>query len=205
MGGLDARYVISHLPSSQYSIASLTTLSTPHRGSSFMDYLRDTTGLGSLRPAWNEVTIRRGNSREPKKPLESKEPLSRTHPLVKAIFSTIDAPAFYNLTTEYCSAFNAVSPNSPSTRYFSYAAAAQISRMAPLYFSHQIVSRYEGENDGLVSVKSAQWGEYLGRLDCDHWEIVPPKIRALTPLGRTKGHTTDLYLSLATRLCYEGC
>ncbi|KAJ2840928.1 hypothetical protein GGI22_008129, partial [Coemansia erecta] len=38
MGGLDARYLITHIEPKSYSVGSLTTVCTPHRGSPFMDW-----------------------------------------------------------------------------------------------------------------------------------------------------------------------
>ncbi len=38
-GGLDGRFLISHLKPTNFRVRSLTTISTPHRGSSFADYL----------------------------------------------------------------------------------------------------------------------------------------------------------------------
>ena len=38
MGGLDCRHLISHIKPTQYAPLSLTTISTPHRGSPFMDW-----------------------------------------------------------------------------------------------------------------------------------------------------------------------
>ncbi|KAJ2613784.1 hypothetical protein H4S08_002027 [Coemansia sp. RSA 1365] len=46
MGGLDARYLITHVNPKNYSVASLTTVCTPHRGSPFMDWCRDYLSLG---------------------------------------------------------------------------------------------------------------------------------------------------------------
>ncbi|KAG0240999.1 hypothetical protein BGW41_006451 [Actinomortierella wolfii] len=48
MGGLDCRYLISHIRDKTYSVSSLTTLSTPHRGSPFMDWCRDHIGVGKV-------------------------------------------------------------------------------------------------------------------------------------------------------------
>lgn len=218
MGGLDARYLISHLPSDDFRVASLTTIATPHRGSSFMDFLRDTTGLGKIRPNWNEVTVDQKKrilraslsaastgTLSPSSPLQSPSVASQdsssesvpqmstrkteqiaaymSHPLIRALVSSFDAPAFYNLTTEYCADFNSVSPNSPTTRYYSYAAVVkEVPVLAPLYLPHQIVTAMEGPNDGIVSLESAKWGEFLGVLDCDHWQIVPPKRKRLMSL-----------------------
>lgn len=38
MGGLDCRHLISHVKPTKYTPLSLTTVSTPHRGSPFMDW-----------------------------------------------------------------------------------------------------------------------------------------------------------------------
>lgn len=38
MGGLDCRHLISHVKPTEYAPLSLTTISTPHRGSPFMDW-----------------------------------------------------------------------------------------------------------------------------------------------------------------------
>jgi triacylglycerol lipase len=38
MGGLDCRYLISRIKPDDYTPLSLTTISTPHRGSPFMDW-----------------------------------------------------------------------------------------------------------------------------------------------------------------------
>ncbi|KAJ2364349.1 hypothetical protein H4S02_009964, partial [Coemansia sp. RSA 2611] len=46
MGGLDARYLITHINPKSYSVGSLTTVCTPHRGSPFMDWCRDYLSLG---------------------------------------------------------------------------------------------------------------------------------------------------------------
>jgi triacylglycerol esterase/lipase EstA (alpha/beta hydrolase family) len=38
MGGLDCRHLITHIKPAEYTPLSLTTISTPHRGSPFMDW-----------------------------------------------------------------------------------------------------------------------------------------------------------------------
>ena len=38
MGGLDCRHLISHIKPTEYAPLSLTSISTPHRGSPFMDW-----------------------------------------------------------------------------------------------------------------------------------------------------------------------
>ena len=36
-------------------------------------------------------------------------------------------------------------------------------------FPWQVIYRAEGRNDGMVSVKSAQWGKHLATWQTDHW------------------------------------
>lgn len=190
MGGLDARYVISHLHTNNFRIESLTTLGTPHHGSSFMDYLGKQLGLGSKRPMWNEVTV----NHHKKLVKSSNSDTSTKNAILKVIFSPIDAPAFYNLTTEYCALFNKVSPNHPATRYFSYASKCKITDLTlPLYYSQSIVSKYEGDNDGIVSVKSASWGEVLGILNVDHWSYIP-----------SHSKNARLFLEISDKLSQQG-
>jgi len=49
MGGLDCRYLITHLKQRSFKVLTLTTLSTPHRGSPFMDWCRKKFGVGWIR------------------------------------------------------------------------------------------------------------------------------------------------------------
>lgn len=88
--------------------------------------------------------------------------------------------------------FNPNTPDDPRVRYFSV--AGRLSSMNiwhPLWLPKMVLDGYEqrqmehrqetwryedgGErwgNDGLVTVQSAKWGEFLGILEeCDHWEL----------------------------------
>lgn len=99
-------------------------------------------------------------------------------PLLRSICSSFDSPAFCNLTREYCTRFNELTPNDPNVTYMSYAAITELSPMSLLYFSHEIVQHLEGPNDGLVALDSAKWGEFMGTVECDHWQLVPPRLRS---------------------------
>ena len=46
-GGLDARYLLSKIHPTTYNPRSLTTVSTPHRGSEFMTWCRANIGIGT--------------------------------------------------------------------------------------------------------------------------------------------------------------
>lgn len=105
------------------------------------------------------------------------------------LLSLLDSPAYANLTSAYLtSVFNPSTPDDPSVKYFSV--AGRVSGMSvwhPLWLPKMVLDRYEEKqrekglgggprwqwgNDGLVTVESARWGEFLGVLEgCDHWTI----------------------------------
>lgn len=139
-GGLDARYAISELGMAPY-VASLTTMSTPHRGCRFVDYAcRLPDGLYRLVAACFDWTFRRFGDKN---------------------------PDFYTATrqfsTEATRNFNERTPDSPLVYYQSYASKMKYpwSHML-LAVPYCMVKPLEGENDGLVSVDSARWGEFKG-------------------------------------------
>jgi triacylglycerol lipase len=85
----------------------------------------------------------------------------------------IDHEAFEDLRTEACSQFNATTPDAGPVRYFSVAGNKQRNEMLyALRFSHDVIAAVEGPNDGLVSLQSARWGEFLGEWNCDHLNMV---------------------------------
>ncbi|GJE92665.1 hypothetical protein PsYK624_088200 [Phanerochaete sordida] len=109
------------------------------------------------------------------------------------LLSLLDSPAYANLSTAYLrDVFNPHTPDDPKVRYFSV--AGRLSSMNiwhPLWLPKMVLDGYEererarlgvqwrfedgGErwgNDGLVTVQSARWGEFLGILEeVDHWEL----------------------------------
>jgi triacylglycerol lipase len=119
-------------------VRALVTISTPHRGSPYADW--------ALRNLGDRLGGRR---------------------LVKRL--GLDVSALPDLTGASCAIFNQQTPDAASVRYYSISAARPWHRMPPFYYhSHRVISAAEGENDGLVSVKSAQWGEHLGTWAVDH-------------------------------------
>lgn len=146
MGGLDSRYMLSRLikPSDFLKVMSLTTLSTPHRGSPVADLFASVT---KYLPA--------------------------------------ELGAFYQLTTQYMKEnFNKSVVDVKDVSYFSYGARITPSTVSPFYLTNAIIQKAEGDNDGMVSVKSAKWGEYMGTMDnVDHADIInmakPLKLRNL--------------------------
>ncbi|KAF8133888.1 alpha beta-hydrolase [Boletus edulis] len=219
MGGLDCRHLITHLRPTEYMPLSLTSISTPHRGSPFMDWCAHHLGLGRRQ---HERTHQRGNDGEQQ---TRPEPalISSTNPngasekrdtafrlslatlpssFTTLLLSLLDSPAYANLTTSYLNdVFNPSTPNDPRVKYFSVASRIdEMNIWHPLWFPKMVLDdaerkarerlkaavrntshsasippweqEHEWGNDGLVTVRSARWGEFLGVLDgCDHWDI----------------------------------
>lgn len=152
-GGLDSRYAISKLGCDKY-VASLTTINTPHRGCIFAEYL-----LGAA-------------------PERVKRFIEKTYN--KMFYALGDnSPDFMAavkcLTNSYCEQFNKDVPDSPDVMYQSYGSKAINHRGArfPLNVSYPVVKKYDGDNDGLVALTSAPWGEKFT-------PIYPPAKRGIT-------------------------
>jgi triacylglycerol lipase len=184
MGGLDARYMISRLcpDPSLFRVRSLTTIATPHRGSSAADMLFRDIGPDLL-PQIYRV-------------------LDRFH---------IDHGAFSQLTTTYIqSHFNKTVPNDPLVRYFSYGASATPHIFSIFRISHDLMQEVEGPNDGLVSVKSSKWGEYKGtlmgvtHLDLINWTNRIKRVAGRFGLVQEKFNAVAFYLAVAEELAKEG-
>ncbi|HEV3118770.1 MAG TPA: hypothetical protein VGY58_17095 [Gemmataceae bacterium] len=142
MGGLDARYMITHLGMAEH-VRSLTTVSTPHRGNHLVDWFLT-------------------NYRE-------------RVPLFLALEAAgVDVKGFSDCRPAACSEFNRQTPNMPGVAYFSYGGEVPVSRVTPpLRRAWHILSAAEGPNDGMVSLASARWGEYLGTVHADHFAQTP--------------------------------
>ncbi|KAA1476853.1 alpha/beta-hydrolase [Dentipellis sp. KUC8613] len=187
MGGLDCRQLITHIRPETYTPLSLTTVATPHRGSAFMDWCTEYLGLG--------------RAQSPPAPAVTLSLASLPSSFTTMLLSLFDSPAYANLTTAFLTEhFNPRTPDDPRVRYFSVAARARpLNVWHPLWLPKLVLDGAEeralalerehgsgsasglggtGEdetmrgNDGLVSVRSARWGEFLGTMEgCDHWEL----------------------------------
>ena len=92
------------------------------------------------------------------------------------LLGLFDSPAYANLTTSYLTeTFNPRTPDDPRVRYFSIAGRMSAPNIwHPLWFPKLVLDSADagGGNDGLVSVDSARWGEFLGTLEgADHWAL----------------------------------
>ena len=114
--------------------------------------------------------------------------------------SPIDHEAFEDLCTAAAARFNAATADAPNVRYFSVAGSKRRHEMLyALRFSHDVIAPTEGKNDGLVSVRSATWGEFLDEWNCDHVNMVG----WTGPRERLLGYSIDVrpkYRNIVERL-----
>lgn len=141
-GGLDCRYLICAQDMGD-AVASLTTLCTPHRGCNFLDL-----AARIPRPLWMPVS-------------------GIIYAYCRAIGDK--TVSFYDVCMELrastCVKFNEQYPDDPRVYYQSYAAAMSSPAANWLMaLPHLLIRALDGENDGLVSVCSAQWGTFRGTL-----------------------------------------
>ncbi len=178
MGGLDARWIIAHHGFGD-RVASLVTVSTPHRGSSLAEFIlsspeRLSKWLTDLANWMGTQVVDDGD----------------------ADFRT----AVAELTPEnVANNFNPAVLDDERVRYWSYAGVAgrgcdhTVNPFLRLFNSY-LYDR-EGPNDGMVSAASARWGEFLGELAADHAQ----QIGASFP-GSSGFNNSEFYASVAQLL-----
>src|SRR5262249_32603236 len=101
--------------------------------------------------------------------------LKRLGRIVRPVLGFLGLPhqAFYDLTTENCKRFNLEVPDAARVRYFSVAARHDGSFMNPEWLlPYSIVYLAEGDNDGVVSIASASYGEHTEVWEGDHFTLV---------------------------------
>lgn len=148
-GGLDARYAISRLGLAPH-VASLTTVNTPHRGCVFAQALLKKWPKGIV-----SFVTRKYN----------------------AVFHTLGDPdpdflaGVVDLTAAKCTQLNKDTPDAPGVLYQSLMSTMKTPSSAsfPLNLTYRLVKKYDKEpNDGLVSLSSSQWGNFLGNYTALH-------------------------------------
>ena len=133
-GGLEARYMISALNADD-KVASLTTIATPHHGSVTIQKIPKL--ILKIAAFFINIWMRILGDKKP------------------------DAyNAYMSFRADRAETFNQENPDSENVYYQSY--AFSMKRDIFLWFTHLIINRAEGENDDLVTVKSAEWGDFKG-------------------------------------------
>jgi triacylglycerol lipase len=81
--------------------------------------------------------------------------------------------AFFDLCCDACAEFNASTPDAPGVRYFSVAGRCSPAWLGPhLLLPYTVVRLADGPNDGLVSVRSATWGQHNDVWEGDHLSLI---------------------------------
>lgn len=137
--------MVSRLKPPNVKVLSLTTVATPHQGSSFADYMFKQIGMTNVPKLY--------------KVLE---------------FFGMETGAFRQLTREYmANNYNPRTPDVEGVKYYSYGAAFQPHLTSVFRKSHSVIEPIEGANDGLVSVESSHWGTYKGTLNhVSHLDLI---------------------------------
>ena len=157
-GGLDSRSAIAHWGMAPY-VATLTTINTPHRGCVFAEYLLEKIPQAvrqRIADTYNAALKRLGD--------EDPDFLA----------------AVTDLTASACAARNAVTPDDPGVVYESVMSWCRKARHGrfPMNMTQPVVRYFDGPNDGLVAVDSAQWGsrftllEPTGKRGISHGDVV---------------------------------
>lgn len=175
MGGLDSRWMIYRYQMESH-IASLTTLGTPHHGTSYADH--QIKRLGGIIPAAGVVGL--------------------------------NLRGYLDLTQKACRAFNLELEDFEENNGVLYQTIAGAQPIDRIFFfmrpAFKIIRDKEGENDGLVSLKSAIWKEdyLLKKIDADHYNMIGWWNRSKTKAGMSKKifekQIKALYLEIARGL-----
>ena len=188
-GGLEARMAASSLGAGD-RIASVTTIATPHHGSKTIDKLFPAQKvLFSVAAFAVDNWIRVVGDKKPD-------------------FLAVCE----GFTTEHMRAFNRENPDVPGVFYQSFGCVmAHPFSDINLSTANFVLNRIEGENDGLVSLASARWGEHFtvlrapGRRGISHLDAIDLRRR---PLSRRPGDGVqdicEVYIGIAADLKRRG-
>ena len=188
-GGLDARCAASSLGAGE-RIASISTIGTPHHGSRTVDRITKAPPTVFAAAARVVDTLARWYGDE--------EPDARR---VCRLF-----------TTGAMKEFNRANPDCPGVYYqsFGFAMGHAFSDVL-LCLANWVVGRVEGENDGLVSLASAAWGDNFQAIRAEgFWgishldEIDLRRVRLTHRGGKGYFDICDFYIQLVEDLRRRG-
>jgi triacylglycerol lipase len=160
MGGLDIRYALAKLDIAP-QVASFTTICTPHRGTSLAELTLKTPD--AIRDKLADFLDWMGD---------------RIYPHTKS--DSVASAA--QLTRRYVSEeLNPHITNQPDIPYYSYSSAVGKGTSHPIKvmgkYQNNHIYEQEGLNDGMVSVKSAKWGEHIKTGTLSHLEQMHVRIK----------------------------
>lgn len=173
MGGLDSRYLISQIQTTEspYEVVSLTTVGTPHHGSECADFVMN--------------LVKNDN-----------------------VLMAACPKAIPQLTTSYLKRFNREVRDNPGVKYFSYGALMNPQGFKLFRATYEIIKaeiEKRGlshiENDGMVSVELARWGNYMGTLqDVDHMDLINWTNRIKATVDKVMFNQTPAFNAIALYL-----
>ena len=175
-GGLEARYLVNH--GYKDKIASITTIDTPHHGSRSVDFLMKTPKpIVKLAAFGTDVWMRI---------------LGDKHPSSYECFELF--------TTKIADRFNSDNPTPDNIYCQSYAFKCNGAFSDPFFcITYPVVRRFDGDNDGLVSVSSATWENFKGvhtspsRRGISHADVVDiRRMRFTSRAPETEDQVSDI-------------
>lgn len=205
MGGLDARFLITHRGFDAHTL-TLTTIGTPHFGTPFADLFRRPSRVSEDLANWFADQAR------------------------GVPVDELDFPGALHDLSEFGSvSFNETTPDAPGVYYQSFGGVAtlagrryrdsersscgfvilsdaSVTDRVPrdMWPTHAVMTAQPGQvaSDGLVPTDSHVWGEFRGCIPGDHSELVGQG----STFERTGFDFRDFYLRLAAELReLEGC
>jgi len=171
-GGLDSRMMIWKYNYGN-KVASLTTISTPHHGSSVADFVQ------SAKPLHTTAA---------KKSLE----------ILGKIYNDVYPDAYtasYELTTQNMKEFNKIVKWDNKVYFQSIYSTMKNVKDDPLFTaSFLYLKRMEGDNDGLVSEYSARWGKNIIKVEggLSHGQIIDFTARNQYEIDISNGQAIEL-------------
>lgn len=153
MGGLDMRYALSNTDIAK-KVESLTTVATPHRGTSLAELSLKTPD--AIKDKLAEFLDWMGNNLFPAGQSDA-------------------VGSVEQLTREYLTqTFNPSTPDVDGIPYYSFSSAVGKETNHPITvisrFQNNHIFEHEGINDGIVSVESAKWGSHIKTGNISHLE-----------------------------------
>ncbi|KIG14387.1 Lipase precursor [Enhygromyxa salina] len=168
-GGIDSRYVAAAAGGGYGDrVGAVITLGTPHYGTPFTDI-----ALGLIPGPAEQVLVF----------------LLNFLGAAQSQQSDVEA-SLYTLSETYMQGeFNVLYPDDPRVKYYSWMGQTCVAAIGCqdavdplLLFSYNLIFGVAGDNDGLVPLESAIWGEYLGLIPADHIDEIG-QISGLTGLN----------------------
>ena len=178
-GGIDARFCIWRF-NYGHKVASLTTIATPHYGSEIADLIYDSNIIHSYTARKNFVSL--GGL------------FGDEHPNMYAVS--------YELTQENMSEFSANVTADSRVHYQSiYVSMNEPTNDMTFYNTYKYIKEKSGNNDGMVSEKSAAWGSNTKKINSplSHEQVIDKDRNLAVDI-----YVPHIYLTIARELSARG-